>query len=478
MSENKLDPANNRFERWYRNRQARRAERRRRPVWRYIAAILALLFIAEAAASAAVLMWYKSRAIHTAQFLEKFHLTRIFVSPFVFKNPVTSLTDARYIGSGARNCVASERFEADPLLGWRMRKNIGFLKQPFRVEDQVGWRFTNAQGFPSSGEYRFNYDKEKPEGVYRIIVTGGSTVEGDGAETPLASLPARLTAELAAREAELLPKGYKRFEVINAGAGGYRLFQEYLYAVSELADFKPDLLITYSGLNDFAYAKIFYDQRGIAQNPQRLPRHDELAVQLEQGYTVGGSLAMLWASAARNWDCFITDFALDFVAAKVWEKIEERLPKSSAAAPANKAAKSNDEHPYIEIGLRSYREGLTMMRDAADLKGFNLAAFLQPVMGYRDKPITDPAEREYVGILGARELEARRLYFSTAGNELRKVAALQRNHALCTADLTGVFEGVTERIWEDSRHVLAAGNTRIARAIVDGLVACGQLGRP
>lgn len=478
MTNNKLDPRTNRFERWYQaSANVLRQRFHQMVVIKLIGLLILSAFILEATALGAVFVWYKSRGINSVQFLEKFHLTRIFVSPFVFNNPVNELTDAEYIGSSSRSCVAAQRFMADPLLGWRMRKNIGFLKQPFQVNDVVGWRFTNEQGFASSGEYKFKYTKEKPPEVYRIIVTGGSTVEGDGGEDPMASLPSQIVAELRARQSAVLPDGYKRIEVINAGVGGYRLIQEYLYTVSELAAYSPNLVISYSGLNDFAYAKMYFDQKGIVQNPQRLVRHDELTVQIENSFTILGATATLWTNLTRNFDCFVDDFALSFVLGKVFEKIEALFATSSPQRSDKSPPAVESVPTYIRAGLQSYKEGLTMMRDAADLKGFQLAVFLQPVMGFRDKPMHHPAEKEYINKLGEREIGARQMYFDAARGVLESISLLERQSPLCAKDLTGIFEDVQERVWEDSRHVLARGNSVVAKNIVDSLLACKLLGK-
>ncbi len=45
----------------------------------------------------------------------------------------------------------------------------------------------------------------------------------------------------------------------------------------------------------------------------------------------------------------------------------------------------------------------------------------------------------------------------------------------CFADLTGVFTGVTERVYEDTSHLLGSGNRIMADKIVAALERCGML---
>ena len=45
----------------------------------------------------------------------------------------------------------------------------------------------------------------------------------------------------------------------------------------------------------------------------------------------------------------------------------------------------------------------------------------------------------------------------------------------CFADLTGAFTGVTERVYEDTSHLLGSGNRIMADKIVVALERCGML---
>jgi len=85
---------------------------------------------------------------------------------------------------------------------------------------------------------------EKPSGTRRVVVLGGSSVQGfmlQDAQT----LPSRLEARLRAREGGFV-------EVINAGVAGYNTLQ-IRRMMPEVWDLSPDVLVLYAGHNDYAY---------------------------------------------------------------------------------------------------------------------------------------------------------------------------------------------------------------------------------
>ena len=92
---------------------------------------------------------------------------------------------------------------------------------------------------------------QKPADAYRIIVLGGSTVMGAGAPRPSQNIVGMLRKGVRARG--LTGPNGKHIEFINAGVDGYTSAQEYLYLVSDLLRFKPDLVVVYDGWNDLVY---------------------------------------------------------------------------------------------------------------------------------------------------------------------------------------------------------------------------------
>jgi lysophospholipase L1-like esterase len=84
----------------------------------------------------------------------------------------------------------------------------------------------------------------KPDGLFRIILFGGSFVWGTGAIRDYETISGHLQ--------KLLEKRYKgrKFEVINAGETGYVTTQERILFLEESILFSPDLVIFIDGAND------------------------------------------------------------------------------------------------------------------------------------------------------------------------------------------------------------------------------------
>jgi hypothetical protein len=106
------------------------------------------------------------------------------------------------------------------------------------------WRVTAPEKRRSFLRQRFR--AEKPSGVIRIAAVGGSSVRY--AEEELEAL--RRSVEASALEAGATAGGFTRVELINAGGLGYGSHR-LVPIVAELVGYELDLLLVYSGHNEF-----------------------------------------------------------------------------------------------------------------------------------------------------------------------------------------------------------------------------------
>ena len=83
----------------------------------------------------------------------------------------------------------------------------------------------------------------KPDGVYRIVALGDSTVYGNGITDWRLTYPAQLQTLL--RE-----QGYSNVEVINASVGGYASYDILAQFIYRILDLEPDMVIVYQATND------------------------------------------------------------------------------------------------------------------------------------------------------------------------------------------------------------------------------------
>jgi lysophospholipase L1-like esterase len=128
--------------------------------------------------------------------------------------------------------------EHDPLLGWRKVPNARerYTTSEYSVEEQI-----NSKGLRGP---EFSY--EKPSDVFRILVLGDSFTEGYSVDLDA------LFTEVLSRQINRASAG-RRYEVINAGTGGYSTDQELLFFRSEGRKYDADLVLLMFVTNDVWY---------------------------------------------------------------------------------------------------------------------------------------------------------------------------------------------------------------------------------
>ncbi len=133
-------------------------------------------------------------------------------------------------GLDLQHFSADRAAQPDPLLGYRLRRNVSV----------ANFRFNN-HGFVGQ-----DFAVPKPAGVLRIICLGDSTTLGAGADADRFSYPA-LLGEIF-RRTERDPD--HRVEVLNGGVFGYHSWHTLLRVKKELRDYQPDVYVLMDGLND------------------------------------------------------------------------------------------------------------------------------------------------------------------------------------------------------------------------------------
>jgi lysophospholipase L1-like esterase len=129
-----------------------------------------------------------------------------------------------------------------PVLGWVKTPDIegDFRRGDVKIHEKI-----NSKGLRDS-----EYEYEKPNHTFRILVLGDSFTEGydvNFEDLFTEILERRLNDSLSIRTGQ-------KYEVINAGTGGYSTDQEYLFYATEGYKYHPDivLMMTYAA-NDIYY---------------------------------------------------------------------------------------------------------------------------------------------------------------------------------------------------------------------------------
>jgi hypothetical protein len=246
------------------------------------------------------------------------------------------------------------------------------------------------------------------------------------------------------RERGLTGPNGKRVEVVNAGVGGYDSAQEYLYFVSDLLRFRPDLVIAYDGWND--------SERGLdGPSPFRTPTHSKIQWRITKSYSVAGSLFL----AAQNLASIISELGLGMFELPL--RVLNELTSKTDNVPRSFDPRSMGLH--YDINRRAF---LALADDQ-----LSVALFLQPVAGVDGSPLS-AEERASIGHRMPFYQHARQVLAHLNENDQ------DRGHH-CIADLSYSLEGVSERVYADDGHLLAKGNEVVAAKILDQLVLCGFL---
>jgi len=407
---------------------------------------------------------------------EGFFVTRLF-HPRRVLDP-----DARQIVSirGPSDAEYMDRFQADGLLGQRLVP--GFLTT--RPPPWSGWVLpsfwfmTNPQGFPpvEPGTAALRpYAIPKPVGVFRLVVLGGSTVEGNGVNSPFDSLPSKLRVGLEQRFENAPHPGFDRIEVVNAGVSNYASDQEYLHLLADVLPLQPDLVVVYDGWNDSEVLP-----SAIAGNAEtryyRPASQADNAHRVNRAFTVSGALEDFAAVASGHALADGDGFATFYIIHKGLGFVMKRV----VAGVAAKHRDHPDFDPAPSVAAADlYRQNRERMLFLARQAGFRFASILQPVMTIDRKPYT-PAEQKIAdGLTDAQRLE-RRTFYEAVRPRLAELGQRETiDGKTCFSDLsTESFAGHPEQLYADSGHLNAAGNAIVALKLIAKLDACHLLWPP
>jgi len=389
---------------------------------------------------------------------DKFHFTKYFVFPF-FDNELNKLPDnINFIGFH-KNFKSKNLYISDSVLGWRLGYNLAEMKTPF-TSNKPALRITNSQGFASSGEFNYIYEEQKSKNIYRVIILGGSTVFGDGAESIKDNLSSKLKYEFL-NNINLK----KKIEIINAGVGGYDSGHEFMYLYTELLSFNPDLVIVYNGWNDQKYSL----RKNLKKEKKWIdyyykPSHLRINKVSNQSFSFFGSTKILINSGIISLKRFLDGSSTFYLFNRFYSFFEKKIIKKKERI---NISKETDYSSYISNYYKKNLESMILLSNAYK---FNLSIFLQPLLGINEELQTDYNHLK----INPNTFSFRKEFYDEARimfNELSYKYVNDKN--ICIKDLSlNTFNNINFRVYEDSGHLLEKGNELVAKAIYKNLVSC------
>ena len=293
---------------------------------------------------------------------------------------------------------------------------------------------------------------------------GGSTVEGNGSSGSLEALPAHLKRVLEAKYVPALG-GKRRFEVINAGIGGFYSANEFLYYASELIHYQPQLVISYNGWNDLQIQNRLLLRYG-ARAPLLIDEDTSRNTNIINGYFRWGSSA---GNLLRRTAAGALSLARGVALLDIPIRYVMKLIAVSSASPP--------KVPYSPLSARRYAGNIELLTLATRRDGVHHAWFLQPLVGLGNHPPSAFREQAYlasphnnVELLGLFYDDARGLQ-----KKLKKRYVSDGSTMLCAADLTDVFDDDPATVYNDPGHLNNEGNRIVAQRIAGELDACGLI---
>ena len=385
--------------------------------------------------------------------IDRIHLLRITLNPLVKKKYFYELTnDTNYLGSLSRKSISKKYFIPDGMYGWRLGNSVAVTKTPFG-SSKITLRLTNSQGFSSSGDFNFFYNKEKQDDLYRVIILGGSTVEGDGAED--------ISSNLASHLKKRLSKRISNIEVINAGVGGYRSRQQLLYYITELYLYNPDLVIFYDGWNDLQFAReTTYNMSELTTNTTATNLSNNIL--LKNSYSTIASIKRTFFLTFHSFSNLISGTGFGEILRRfsyIFNNIKQKEDNTQQKINYEKAAESHILNINYAIMF-------------SEKNNISFAYFLQPLMGVDGREINQIES----DLFKNKTFEDRKEYYSVIRKSLKILKdEYDKIGKVCINDISKTALKNTEnlRVYEDSGHLLSKGNFYVAKKINDELLSCG-----
>ncbi|MGD0020859.1 MAG: hypothetical protein ABSC54_01005 [Smithellaceae bacterium] len=234
---------------------------------------------------------------------------------------------------------------------------------------------TNSKGFRGSKEYS-NFSKKGK----RIIVVGGSAAFGHSLSNDNETFQAQME------------KLNSRYEVINAGVGGFYSGQELTYIVTELVDYHPNIIIAFDGFNDLFYSW-YYDRWA-----NRILKDSELGFHANFLSSMEDSLVYSYqqqTSVLKSFQRFFNNVMdRSILLSKIREKITKLLRQNYSARLSNNKISDKNKNEYFEKILDVYTKNLIKMHDFCNSQGIKFLVVFQPEISLKSKMTVE--ERNYV----------------------------------------------------------------------------------
>ena len=255
----------------------------------------------------------------------------------------------------------------------------------YRPIDSAGSKLHSSDGFRSDHAF----DKVKKDGVFRVIMMGGSTLYGFGADAPypkanslqndetISSFIQTKLTDLAKNSGMDL-----EIEVINAGVAAYRTFHHVVYFNESLYEYDADLVVFLDGNNDFYFKEPINSWQDYRLGTVKVTEHWN---QRDLWFT---SL-----SAVR----FLAKYSRYFLAVERYMQQEwqgQDNPSAADKSPSPTAPSTPDESSVESIFKSTVLKSYVQMQALSNMYDFDMMVFMQPQVLFEDSDLLSSIDKE------------------------------------------------------------------------------------
>jgi lysophospholipase L1-like esterase len=338
---------------------------------------------------------------------------------------------SRIKGFASLNSV--RRYEYDPYRGYRLRPHY-----------KRNGTEHSAQGFRRSKDVSV----KKENGLYRIILMGGSTAYGMSASGVFGTYTVSNNETIDYYLERFLNEqsGKHSFEVINAAVPGYWTHHHLIYLNQELLAYQPDMVIFLDGHNDH------YTLDGTRKRLQTSYEADH--IQEMNHPTALGVLEHIFSYlGTKSWFGFAVVLSLERI--KSWSLVKVQ---------AYKLAGNIDDYESIaqDTVLKMIKRNVVLLKN----EKITPVVLLQPELAlFQDKKFT-AAEEDLLKI----ELRYRQEGYRERLNDLNKrafqlIRRLAQEYQFMFLDLRNVFKDLKEEAYIDYVHLSPPGARHLAEYV-------------
>jgi lysophospholipase L1-like esterase len=334
---------------------------------------------------------------------------------------------------GYRSLETVRRYEYDAYRGYRLRPHY-----------KDNGTEHNAQGFRRSK----SVTQKKHNGMYRIILMGGSTAYGMPASGVFGTYPISNNETIDYYLELFLNKvwGQQLFEVINAAVPGYWTHQHLIYLNQELLAYGPDMVIFLDGHNDHYILDKNHKQFQVNYRTDHIQ-------EMNNPTALGVSEHLLSYLATKSWFGLGLMISLERIGS--WKAVKVH---------GNKFAGNIDHYEEIaeETVLKMIKRNVLILKDERIIP----VVLLQPELAlFQEKRFTT-AEKELLEIeLRYRQEGYQELLDGLNKKASRMISLLAKEYQFFFLDLRNVFKDLKEEAYIDYIHLSPAGARHLAEHV-------------